>query len=500
MTIFILRVIFSIKTNKFELLRLAYMHSILPVILCGGSGARLWPLSRSKFPKQYLELIGDYSLLQSTIKRLIGIDGVKNPILVCNEEHRFIVSEQLRLLGQQGQIILEPVSRNTAPALTLAALYAHKTGDDPILVVMPADHFIENDQTFRNALNDAVSLASKGLVVTLGIPPTSPETGYGYIKRGIPLSTGFILEQFVEKPKIEIAQFYFDSGEYLWNSGIFIMRASIWIEAILKCRPEIFDACDKAINSSSEDGDFIRIRSDLFADCHSDSIDYAVMEHLPVDLPGLPASAVIPMSAGWSDLGTWDALWKVLPKSKTGNASRGDVVISKCKNTLAISESRLVTCIGVSDLIVVETSDAVLVINQAFSQNVKTLVAELKSNQRNEVSWHRKEHRPWGWFDSIDSSERFLVKRISVIPGGTLSLQMHHHRSEHWIVVSGTAQVTKGDEVFILAEGQSTYIPLGITHRLKNPGLIPLELIEVQSGSHLAENDIVRFSDSYGRI
>ena len=478
------------------------MTSIVPVVLSGGSGTRLWPLSREKYPKQLLPLVDDQSMLQATVARMDGIPGLGDPLLVCNEEHRFVIAEQIRLLGKRGKIILEPVGRNTAPALTLATLYAQREGADPVLVVMPADHVILDTVAFQAAVVKAARLAETGLAVTFGITPDCPETGYGYIQKGAPLAgetEAFRLARFVEKPKREVAETYVDSGEYLWNSGLFVMRASVWLAALEACRPDILAACRRALAEGSADGDFVRVVREVFAACPADSIDYAVMERLTTGQSGLPASAVIPLAAGWSDVGAWDALWKVLPKCDRGNASRGDVMLESCSDTLAISEGRLVACVGVSNLVVVETDDAVLVAHHDATQDVKKIVERLKAEQRSVAQWHRKVFRPWGWYDGVDAGARFQVKRICVKPGASLSLQMHHHRAEHWIVVSGTAQVTKGEEIFLVSENQSTYIPLGITHRLANPGIVPLEMIEVQSGSYLGEDDIVRFEDTYGR-
>ena len=478
------------------------MTSIVPVVLSGGSGTRLWPLSREKYPKQLLPLVDDQSMLQATVARIDGIPGVGDPLLVCNEEHRFVVAEQVRLLNKRGKIILEPFGRNTAPALTLAALFASQGGADPVLVVMPADHVILDAVAFQDAVIKAASLAETGVAVTFGIAPDCPETGYGYIQKGALLAGQtdvFQLARFVEKPEFDVAQAYLDSGDYLWNSGLFVMRASVWLAALKICRPDILDACRQALAEGSTDGDFVRVAREAFTTCPADSIDYAVMEHLSAGQPGLPACAVIPLSAGWSDVGAWDALWKVLPKCGRGNASRGDVLLESCNDTLAISEGRLVACVGVSNLIVVETDDAVLVAHHDATQDVKKIVERLKADQRSVAQWHRKVFRPWGWYDGVDAGSRFQVKRICVKPGASLSLQMHHHRAEHWVVVSGTAQVTKGEEIFLISENQSTYIPLGVTHRLENPGIVPLEMIEVQSGSYLGEDDIVRFDDTYGR-
>lgn len=478
------------------------MSKLIPVVLSGGSGTRLWPLSREKYPKQLLPLVGDQTMLQETVARLDGIAGLGEPILVCNEEHRFAVAEQLRLLGKQGQILLEPCGRNTAPALALAALWARRAGEDPVLVVMPADHVILDGATFRDAVRRAVTLAEQGLAVTFGITPDCPETGYGYIQQGEPSvldEHAFALRRFVEKPDRNTAEAYLAAGDYLWNSGIFVMQASTWLAALAACRSDILDACTKALAAVNQDGDFVRVVREAFEQCLSDSIDYAVMEKLSAGGNGLPQAVVIPLSAGWSDVGAWDALWKVLAKCDAGNATRGDVLLEGCANTLAVSESRLVACVGLSDVVVVETDDAVLVAHHSATQDVKKIVDRLKAEKRTVAQWHRKVHRPWGWYDGVDCGQRFQVKRICVKPGAALSLQMHHHRAEHWIVVTGTARVTKDEEVFLVTENQSTYIPLGVRHRLENPGIVPLEMIEVQSGGYLGEDDIVRFEDTYGR-
>ena len=371
-----------------------------------------------------------------------------------------------------------------------------------MLVVMPADHVILDGATFRDAVHRAAALAEQGLAVTFGITPDCPETGYGYIQQGEPSARdthAFALRRFVEKPDRDTAEAYLAAGDYLWNSGIFVMQASTWLTALAACRSDILDACTKALAAVSQDGDFVRVAREVFAQCPSDSIDYAVMERLSAGGNGLPQAVVIPLSAGWSDVGAWDALWKVLAKCDAGNATRGDVLLEGCANTLAVSESRLVACVGLSDVVVVETDDAVLVAHHSATQDVKKIVDRLKAEKRTVAQWHRKVHRPWGWYDGVDCGERFQVKRICVKPGAALSLQMHHHRAEHWIVVTGTARVTKGEEVFLVTENQSTYIPLGVRHRLENPGIVPLEMIEVQSGSYLGEDDIVRFEDTYGR-
>lgn len=475
---------------------------LLPVILSGGSGTRLWPLSREQHPKQLLPLVGTDSLLQATVRRLDGLAGVTAPLLVCNEEHRFVVAEQLRRLGREASLLLEPVGRNTAPALTLAALRALGQGNDPVLVVMPADHVILDGAAFRAAVLRAAGLAVAGLAVTFGITPDCPETGYGYIQQGAPLADGadgFALARFVEKPDRATAQGYLDAGNYLWNSGIFVMRASTWRSAIGLCRPDILATCEAALMESRTDGDFVRADPEAFAACPADSIDYAVMEKLAAGVSGLPRAAVIPLSAGWSDVGAWDSLWQVLEKDESGNACRGDVMLHDSADTLAFSESRLVACVGVRDLVVVETPDAVLVVHKDRTQEVKQIAERLKREARGEAQSHRRVERPWGSYDGVDAGERFQVKRIVVKPGASLSLQMHHHRAEHWIVVRGTAKVTRGDETLLVAENESTYIPLGMKHRLENPGKLPLEMIEVQSGAYLGEDDIVRFEDHYGR-
>jgi mannose-1-phosphate guanylyltransferase/mannose-6-phosphate isomerase len=475
---------------------------LLPVILSGGSGTRLWPLSREQYPKQLLPLVGDDSLLQATVRRLDGLPALGEPLLVCNEDHRFVVAEQVRLLGRQGNVMLEPVGRNTAPALTLAALWALGRGSDPVLVVMPADHVIQDTETFRAAVGRAASLAQAGFAVTFGITPDCPETGYGYIQRGTALpgdSGGFALARFVEKPDRATAQAYLDSGDYLWNSGIFIMKATTWKSAIGLCRPDILETCAAALDEAKTNGDFVRVDKEAFAACPADSIDYAVMEKITAGVAGLPKAAVIPLSAGWSDVGAWDSLWQVLDKDESGNAFRGDVMLHETTNTLAFSESRLVACVGVRDLVVVETPDAVLVAHKDRTQDVKKIAERLKREARSEAQAHRKVERPWGSYDGVDAGERFQVKRIVVKPGASLSLQMHHHRAEHWIVVRGTAKVTRGEETLLVAENESTFIPLGMKHRLENPGKLPLEMIEVQSGAYLGEDDIVRFEDHYGR-
>ena len=483
---------------------------IQPVILCGGSGTRLWPLSREKYPKQLLALIGDDSLLQATVRRLDGVDAgegitLNAPMVVCNEEYRFVIAEQMRLMRRAAAIVLEPTGRNTAPALTLAALSVHQDEADTVLLVMPADHVMLDKEAFLKVVRQGAELAERGMVVTFGITPDAPETGYGYIQSGKSHQGAQRIARFVEKPDVATAQFYLDAGSYLWNSGIFMMRASAWLSAIDACRPDIRLACHEAWEQRQVDGEFVRVDKDAFTQCPSDSIDYAVMEHLAADndfperTASLPVGVVIPLDAGWSDVGSWDALWQILPKDADGNVAQGDVLLQDCANTLVVSESRLIACVGVSDLIVVETADAILVMHKEKTQDVKKVVDRLKAQGRSEGRVHRKVFRPWGWYDGVDSGMRFQVKRIVVKPQGILSLQMHHHRAEHWIVVRGTARVTRGEESFLVSENQSTFIPLGTKHRLENPGCIPLEMIEVQSGAYLAEDDIVRFEDLYGR-
>ncbi|MBA4141404.1 MAG: mannose-1-phosphate guanylyltransferase/mannose-6-phosphate isomerase [Nitrosospira sp.] len=479
------------------------MPSLVPVVLSGGSGTRLWPLSREKYPKQLLPLIGDDSLLQATVRRMEGLEEVQleAPLVVCNEEYRFVIAEQLRLMGTKGTVLLEPIGRNTAPALTLAALATMREQRDTVLLVMPADHIILDIPTFQAMVRKGMSLAAQGAIVTFGVTPDSPETGYGYIQAGGPYGTegASRIRRFVEKPDLGTAQAYLDAGSYFWNSGLFMMRASVWLSAIGFCRPDILEACRAAWDQGTVDGDFLRVNKDEFMRCPSDSIDYAVMERIAADDTSLPEGALIPLSAGWSDVGAWDSLWQVLPKDQQGNVSEGDVMLHDCQNMLVMSGHRLVACVGVEDMVVVETSDAVLVAHMNSTQHVKKIVDALKRQGRPEGELHRKIFRPWGWYDGVDSGERFQVKRIVVKPGAALSLQMHHHRAEHWIVVRGTAQVTRADATYLVSENESTFIPLGTRHRLANPGCVPLEMIEVQSGSYLGEDDIVRFEDVYGR-
>lgn len=477
---------------------------LLPVILCGGSGTRLWPLSRETYPKQFLALNGDgRSMLQDTATRLDGLtpDIPKvPPLVICNGEHRFLAAQQLHEVGIAGaRLVLEPAGRNTAPALTLAALAADAQA---ILLAMPADHIVNHAERLHQAVASAWPLAREGAMVTFGIVANRPETGYGYIQKGLAMdgTDAFAIQSFEEKPSLELAQSYIASGNYLWNSGLFMVRADQWLKAMAALQPAMLQACRTAMDRSSRDMDFIRPHGETFAACPADSIDYAVMEHLPGnDALGIPAR-VVPLDAGWSDLGAWDALWDVLPHDDQGNAHAGQTLSINTRDSLLFSETRLVAAVGVENLVVVETADAILVADKFKTQDVKKIVAELKAQKRSLASTHRKVHRPWGWYDSIDDGPRFQVKRIVVNPGARLSLQMHHHRAEHWIVVKGTAQVTNGDKTFLLGENESTFIPLGHVHRLVNPGKVPLEIIEVQSGSYLGEDDIVRFEDNYGRI
>lgn len=481
------------------------MIHVTPVILCGGSGTRLWPLSRTGFPKQFLCLTGEESLFQQAAKRLAALGNaeidVSAPCIVSNEEHRFLATEQLREMGiNLGAVLLEPVGRNTAPALTLAALAALESGSDPVLVVTPADQTIADGAEFTAAMQKAVAEAADGTIVILGVPPDRPETGYGYIKALSPAAIGdgelYTVGCFVEKPDAETAQRYLDEGGYFWNAGMFVLKASVWLQALQQFRPDIFSAVGKAWDGRTRDAAFTRPGKLEFAAIPGESVDYAVMERCPGSLFPLK---MVPLDAGWSDLGAWDAVWSMLPKDEAGNAHLGDVMTTDSRNTLVHATSRLVSLVGVDNLIVIETPDAVLVAEKSRSQDVKHIVNTLSQQGREEYTLHRKVYRPWGWYDSIDEGHRFKVKRIQVKPKASLSLQKHYHRAEHWVVVKGTAEVTNGDKTILLAENQSTYIPLGQKHRLVNPGTIPLEIIEVQSGEYLGEDDIVRVEDTYGR-
>ena len=466
------------------------MHDIVPVILSGGSGTRLWPLSREAYPKQFLPLVGDETMLQETWRRVAG-QTPHAPIFVGNHDHRFMIAEQLREAGAApAATILEPFGRNTAPAIAIAALEATADGADPLLLVLPSDHVVGEVAAFHAAVREDAEAAAAGRMVTFGIVPAAPETGYGYIKAEA--GTGVRkVERFVEKPDAATAQAYVASGDYYWNSGMFLFRASRYLEELGTLAPAMLAASRAALAAATRDDDFVRLDAEAFAACPSDSIDYAVMEKTA-------HAAVVALDAGWNDVGSWTALWDVSPQDDSGNAHHGDVIAVDCRNTYAHGQ-RLIALVGLEDVVVVETDDAILVGHKGRMQQVKEVVGRIKAEGRSHATWHRKVYRPWGAYDSIDNGERFQVKRITVKPGGTLSLQMHHHRAEHWIVVSGTARVTRGDETLLLTENQSTYIPLGVVHRLENPGRLPLELIEVQSGSYLGEDDIVRFEDRYGR-
>ena len=474
---------------------------VQPVILCGGSGTRLWPLSRAGFPKQFLCLTGSESLFQQATKRLMGLDGeliqVADPLLVTSEDHRFLATEQLREIGVSPAVaLLEPVARNTAPALTLAALAAVENGEDPVLVVTPADQIVADSEAFNSTMNDAIRDAAEGVIVILGVVPDRPEIGYGYIQASVAPTPTLVVERFVEKPDEATAKRYLAEGGYYWNAGMFVLKASVWLQAIESFRSDIAAATRIAWAQLSTDAAFVRPGKAEFAAIPSDSIDYAVMERCPGS--HFPIRMAL-LNAGWSDLGAWDSVWSVLPKDAHGNAHVADVLATHSRNTLVYATSRLVALVGVQDLVVVETPDAVLVADRLRSQDVKHIVNVLQQQKREEHTLHRKVHRPWGWYDGIDEGERFKVKRIQVKPSASLSLQKHHHRAEHWVVVSGTAEITCGDKKWLLTENQSTYIPLGEVHRLANPGTTPLEIIEVQSGSYLDEDDIVRFEDHYGR-
>jgi len=463
---------------------------IIPVILSGGVGSRLWPLSREHFPKQCLPLTDNvYSLLQQTLQRTMSLE-VRDPIVVCNEDHRFLIAQQLHSIGvKKPSILLEPKGRNTAPAIALAALEAqHSYSDDALMLVLPADHIIRDIAAFEETIVQAVELAAKGSLVTFGVEPTRPETGYGYIRSGI----NFSVEEFVEKPNIDKAQEYLDSGEYLWNSGMFLFSANAYLKELFECRDDISKAVESAYKQRSEDLDFIRIDTQLFSECPEESIDFAVMEKTK-------KAKVVPYKGDWSDIGAWDALYDFAEKDDNQNVLSGDVMSEGSNNCLIRSESRLVTAVGVDNLVIVETADAVLVMDKNNAQDVKKIVKRIKEEGREEHMYHTTVHRPWGSYETVDLGERYQVKRIMVKPGEKLSVQMHHHRAEHWVVVSGTAKVQNGEKEILLTENESTYIPVGVTHALENPGRIPLELIEVQSGSYLGEDDIVRFSDRYGR-
>jgi mannose-1-phosphate guanylyltransferase/mannose-6-phosphate isomerase len=469
---------------------------LYPVILSGGSGSRLWPLSREHYPKPLMPLVSEQTLLQDTATRLDAVPELGDAVYVCNEEHRFLVAEQVAQLGKTpATIILEPEGRNTAPALTLAALYLLKQDPEAMMVVMPADHVMTEPQAFVDTVQQGRGDAENGALVTFGIVADRAETGYGYIKRAaaVPGSVAFAVEQFVEKPDQQTAEQYIESGEYYWNSGIFLMRAERWLDEVERFHPEILEHCRTAMDKGKQDSDFFRVNQADFLVCPSDSIDYAVMEKTD-------RAVVVPLSAGWSDVGAWPALWDICPRDADGNVTRGDVITEDTHDAFLVAQHRCLATVGIDNVIVVETADAVLVASKDKAQQVKAIVNRLKAEQRDEYKVHRQVYRPWGSYEGIDAGSRFQVKRLSVKPGAQLSLQKHHHRAEHWVVVKGTARVTCGDQVFNLHENESTYIPMGEKHRLENPGNIPLEVIEIQSGSYLGEDDIVRFEDVYDRV
>ncbi len=462
---------------------------ITAVIMAGGSGTRLWPLSRAGHPKQFLALHGDKTMLQQTAERLSDLP-VSESITICNEEHRFFVAEQLREIDALGKIILEPVGRNTAPAIALAALLENE--NDPLLLVLAADHVIADQSAFTDAVLKAVPLAEAGKLVTFGIVPLEPHTGYGYIEAGDPVAGAYFVASFKEKPDSATAAEYLGHGGYYWNSGMFMFKASRYIHELKTHRPDIAAACEKAVGTVSPDLDFNRVDTEAFAACPDDSIDYAVMEKTN-------DAVVVPMDAGWNDIGSWSSLWDVSDKDDSGNATSGDVKLVDTTNSFVRADEKLVALVGLDDVVVVSTEDATLVASKDRVQDAKAIASQLKKEGRSEWKLHREVYRPWGKYDSVDHGERYQVKRITVKPGAKLSVQMHHHRAEHWVVVSGVAQVTKGDETFLLGENESTYIPVGVVHALENPGKVPLEIIEIQSGSYLGEDDIVRFEDRYGR-
>lgn len=466
------------------------MNKILPVIMAGGSGSRLWPMSRTHLPKQFLSLVSERTMLQDTVLRINPIPH-EPCLFICNEEHRFMLAEQLRQSGlDKSGIILEPVGRNTAPAIALSALEATKNGEDPLLLVLAADHVITDKLQFSECVKKAVPLADDGKLVTFGIVPNIPETGYGYIKQGERLSqSGYVVEAFVEKPALEVAKKYLNSGNYLWNSGMFLFKASRFLEELEKFQPEILRICQEALEKAKADLDFTRLDYDVFKNCPDNSIDYAVMEKTD-------SAVVVPLDAGWSDVGSWSALWDVNEKDSSSNAIRGDVITDNTKNSYIYAQNRLVATVGVEDLVVVETKDAVLVANKANVQDVKNIVNSLRAEDRSEYLQHREVYRPWGNHDHIAEGDRYHVKKVTVKPGEKTVTQVHHHRAEHWIIVSGTAKVRNGDKTFIVSENESTFIPVGVPHSFENPGIIPLEIIEVRTGSYLKEDDIVRLDET----
>ncbi len=470
------------------------MHlRFIPVVLSGGSGSRLWPLSRSLRPKQFLGLTGEQTLFQMTLQRLTGLVNRLEPIVVANDEHRFLVADQCLQVGVTPKaLLLEPVARNTGPAIAVAALAAQQGESDPVLLILPSDHVFSNMPAFKMALRVGELAAEGGAMVTFGIVPTAPETGYGYVKAACSGSGALPVQAFVEKPDSNTAQRYLDEGGYFWNSGMFMFKTSVFLNELERHQPAMMDACRKAYEGAKKDLDFIRLDQEAFAASPSDSIDYAVMERTD-------KAVVVPLDAGWSDVGAWSAVWQVQPQDDAGNGARGDVLLHDANDCYVHADHRLVSLVGVTDLVVVETSDAVLVAHKDKAQDVKRVVETLRARGRTEADLHREVFRPWGTYDSIDNGERYQVKRITVKPGARLSLQMHHHRAEHWVVVKGTAQITIGDEIKLVSENQSVYIPLGVKHCLENPGEVPIELIEIQSGSYLGEDDIVRFDDKYGR-
>ena len=462
--------------------------SICAVIIAGGSGTRLWPISRASHPKQFLSLHDKNTMLQSTVERLEGLD-IQSSVTICNEEHRFFVAEQLREIDKLGSIILEPVGRNTAPAIALAAL---SVNDDPLLLVLAADHVIKDEAAFIRTVSSAIPLAESGKLVTFGIEPNEPHIGYGYIKRGEKREEGFDVDYFVEKPSLELAQDYVNAGDYFWNSGIFLFKASKYLKELKSFRPDIYEVCEFSMDDIQEDLDFLRVDKEKFQLCPSESVDYAVMEKTK-------DAVVVPLDAGWCDIGSWSSLWDISEKDVDGNVTHGDVMLYRSNNSYVRTDDKLIAAIGIDDLVIVSTKDVLMISHKDSVENIKVIVKQLKNSSREEWKLHNEVHRPWGKYDLIDNGENYLAKRITVKPGAKLSVQMHNHRAEHWIVVSGKAKVTNGKKTFLLSENESTYIPVGVVHALENPGNEELELIEVQSGSYLGEDDIIRFEDLYGR-